>query len=171
MQNSPRPQTLIAQCACGQVAFAARGVPIVASACYCNDCQAAGRQIEQIAAAPAVVDADGGTSYLLYRRDRIACTKGNDLLQEFRLRPDSPTRRLVASCCNSAMLLDFTKGHWLTLYRRRFTGDAPPIDMRVMTRSCPQPAQIPNDVPSYKGFSGKFMRKILGAKIAMLLGR
>src|SRR5262249_36208097 len=34
--------------------------------------------------------------------------KGSEHLQ-FRLTPDSPTRRVVASCCNSAMLLEFTK--------------------------------------------------------------
>ena len=136
------PQTLTAACACGRVVFEARGAPIVGATCYCNSCQTAGRQIEHLPSAPKVLDADGGTSYLLYRRDRIACAKGSEHLQEFRLTPDSPTRRMVATCCNSAMLLEFTKGHWLTMYRRRFPSNAPPIEMRVMTRDLPQQAQL-----------------------------
>jgi hypothetical protein len=78
---------------------------------------------------------------------------------------------MVATCCNSAMLLDFTKGHWLTVYRKRFPSDAPPIEMRVMTRDRPQGAQVSDDVPNYGSHSGKFMWKLLCARIAMLFGR
>jgi hypothetical protein len=164
-------QNLTARCACGCVAFEAMGAPIVSASCYCNSCQTAGRQIEHLPSAPKVLDADGGTSYLLYRRDRIVCVKGSEHLQELRLKPDSPTRRMVATCCNSAILLEFTKGHWLTMYRGRFPKDAPPIEMRVMTRDRPQAIQLSNDVPSYRTHSGKFMWKLLSARIAMLLGR
>ena len=45
---------------------------------------------------------------------------GAEYLEEWRLKPNSPTRRVVATCCNSAMFLDFTKGHWLSMYRNRF---------------------------------------------------
>jgi hypothetical protein len=108
---------------------------------------------------------------LLYRRDRVACTKGSEHLREFRLTPDSPTRRMVATCCNSAMLLDFTKGHWLTIYRRRFPSDAPPVEMRVMTRDRPPDVPLADDVPNYRKHSGTFVWKLLGARIAMLFGR
>jgi hypothetical protein len=164
-------QALAAQCTCGCVVFEAHGAPIVGASCYCNSCQRAGRQIEQLPSAPKVLHADGGTSYLLYRRDRIACAKGGEHLQEFRLAPDSATRRMVATCCNSAMMLDFTKGHWLTMYRARFPQDAPPIEMRVMTRDRPQDVRLPDDVPNYRTHSGKFMWKLLSTKVAMLLGR
>jgi hypothetical protein len=165
------PQNLTARCTCGCVVFEATGAPIVSAACYCNDCQTAGRQIEQLPSAPKVVDADGGTPYLLYRRDRVACVKGSERLQEHRLKPDSPTRRMVATCCNSAMLLDFTKGHWLTMVRARFAGDAPPIEMRIMTRDRPQAAQPSDDIPSYSTHAGKLMWRLLRAKVAMVLGR
>ena len=78
---------------------------------------------------------------------------------------------MVASCCNSAMLLEFTKGHWLTMYRRRFPSDAPPIEMRVMTRDRRQAAQLSDDIPNYRTQNGKFMWKLLSARIAMLFGR
>ena len=68
-------------------------------------------------------------------------------------------------------LLEFTKGHWLTMYRGRFPSDAPPIEMRVMTRDRPEAVQLSDDVPSYRTHSGKLMWKLLSARIAMLLGR
>jgi hypothetical protein len=43
--------------------------------------------------------------------------EGFPRVEEHRLKPDSPTRRVVATCCNSAMFLDVTKGHWLSMYR------------------------------------------------------
>ena len=162
---------LTAKCACGTVVFEAVGAPIVGAVCYCNSCQTAGRQIEELPSSPKVRDADGGTSYLLYRRDRVVCVSGGERLQEHRLKADSPTRRMVAACCNSAMAADFTKGHWLSMYRGRFPSDAPPIEMRVMTGRRAQDAQVSNDVPSYKTHSGKFMWRLLSARIAMLFDR
>jgi hypothetical protein len=33
-----------------------------------------------------------------------------------RLKPESPTRRMAARCCDTPMFLDFTKAHWLTIF-------------------------------------------------------
>ncbi len=52
---------------------------------------------------------DGGTGFVLVRSDRVRCVKGGDKLQEHRLKPDSPTRRVLATCCNSPMFLEFSK--------------------------------------------------------------
>src|SRR5262249_15524476 len=46
----------------------------------------------------------------------------------------------------------------------------PPIEMRVMTRDCPQAAQLSDDVPNYWTHNGKFLWKLLNARIAMLFG-
>jgi hypothetical protein len=110
---------------------------------------------------------DGGTDYVLYRKDRVRCARGGDLLEERRLKPDSPTRRMVARCCNTAMFLDFTKGHWLTVYRGRLPGDIPPANMRMMTAERPEGVILPDDMANYPGFSAKFMLKLLRAWIAM----
>ena len=158
---------LTAACRCGAVKLEAAGKPMLHAVCYCASCQAAGRGFEQLAAAPPVLDADFGTDFILYRKDRVRCVQGAERLQEHRLKPESPTRRLVASCCNSAMLLDFTKGHWLTLYRGRFAGEVPPLQIRVMTADAPEWRPLPDDVPSYPGFPGKFMWKLLGSWAAM----
>jgi hypothetical protein len=156
-----------AACQCGAVAFEALGRPIVSTACYCASCQDAGRRIEPLAGAPPVLDADGATAFVLYRKDRIRCLRGGERLETHRLKPDSPTRRVVANCCNSAMFLDFTKGHWLTLYRDRLPEGAPPLEMRVMTADRRAGVELPEDVPSYAKYSGRFMWKLLTAWAAM----
>jgi hypothetical protein len=158
---------LKARCACGRVEFEATGAPITSVVCYCASCQEAGREFEQLSAAPPVLASDGGTATILFRKDRVRCVHGHEHLKEYRLKPESPTRRLVATCCNSAMFLDFTKGHWLSMYRCRFPMDAPEIEMRVMTRDRRASVDLACDMPNYRGYSGRFMMKLLAARIAM----
>jgi hypothetical protein len=110
---------------------------------------------------------DGGTDYVLYRKDRIRCIHGGHLLEERRLKTDSPTRRMFAHCCNTAMFVDVTVGHWLTVFRGRPSGVIPPATMRLMTAERPKGVILPDDVPNYAGRSGKFMLKLLRAWIAM----
>lgn len=88
------------RCACGSVEFLASGTPILSAACYCDDCQRGARQVEALPNASPVAGTDGGTEYLLYRKDRVVCTNGNDLVRDYRLKADSPTVRVVATCCN-----------------------------------------------------------------------
>jgi hypothetical protein len=156
-------------CSCGKVEFEATGAPIAAVACYCDDCQEGSRRIEALPNAPPVRDEDGATEYLLYRRDRFKCSKGRELLQDCRLQEKSPTKRVVAGCCNSAMHLDFEKGHWLSSYRSRFTGEAPPLEMRVQTRFMPTYAEAQDNIPAYRGLPFQVISKLLLARIAMLL--
>jgi hypothetical protein len=158
---------LSATCQCGKVRLEAAGPPILTGACYCADCQEAGRQLEQLVSAPPVLDSDGGTEVILVRKDRVRCVMGQNHLEEHRLTPESPTRRLVATCCNSAMFLDFTRGHWLSMYRNRFATGAPPLEMRVMTKERRAGVELANDLPNYAGYSGKFMMKLIGAWMAM----
>jgi hypothetical protein len=159
--------SLSVTCQCGKVMLEVTGAPILATACYCNSCQRAGREFEKLPSAPKVLDADGGTPVLLYRKDRVRCVKGQEYLQARRLKPNSPSRRILATCCNSALCGDFTKGHWLSLYRNRFSARMPPIQMRIMTKERAAGVQLPNDVPNYEGFSGKFALKLIGSWIAM----
>ena len=159
--------SLTASCRCGAVVLEVTGAPIVHTACYCASCQEAGRQIEQRPDAPPILDADGGTDFIIYRKDRVRCLQGGERLQTHRLKPDSPTRRMVATCCNSAMFLDFTKGHWLTLYRARMPGTVPPLEMRVMTADRREGVVLPQDAPNYPAYTGKFMWKLLAAWAAM----
>ena len=169
--NQQQPRRLTATCQCGKVKFEAVGAPILTGACYCASCQEAGRQFGELPSAPPALDPDGGTSFVLYRKDRVQCLKGQEYLEERRLKPDSPTRRVVAVCCNSAMFLDFTKGHWLSMFRNRFPAGAPPLEMRVMTKERRAGVELADDLPNYSGHSGKFMVKLIAAWIAMGLRR
>ena len=169
--NQKQQKHLSEICRCGKVELEAVGRPILAGVCYCPSCQEAGRRFEQLASAPRVLDAAGGTDYVLYRKDRVQCAMGQEYLEEHRLKPDSATRRVVATCCNSPVFLDFTKGHWLTLYRNRFPAGAPPLEMRIMTKERRGGGALPDDLPNYESHSGKFLLKLIVAWIAMGLRR
>jgi hypothetical protein len=143
------------------------GRPILAASCYCSSCQKAGANFEQLPSAPPVLNPTGGSDYLLYRKDRVRCVTGQEHLEEHRLKPTSPTRRVIAACCNSPMFLDFTRGHWLTMYRSRFPADAPVIDMRIMTSERRDGVTLGDDLPNYEKHSGKSMLKLLASWAAM----
>jgi hypothetical protein len=156
-----------APCRCGKVELQIVGAPILRGICYCASCQEAGRRHRALSGADAVLAEDGGTDYVLYRKDRVRCVQGGDLLEERRLKPDSATRRMFAHCCNTAMFVDFTRGHWLTVYRGRLGDDIPPATMRIMTAERPEGVILLDDIANYSGLSGKFMLKLLGAWMAM----
>lgn len=156
-----------ASCGCGKVELQIVGAPILHGICYCASCQEAGRRFQPEPGAAPVVAEDGGTDYVLYRKDHVRCVQGGDLLEERRLKPESPTRRMIARCCNTPMFLDFTKGHWLAVYRGRLRGDIPSATMRMMTAERPVGVILPDDIANYPGRSGKLMLKLLRAWVAM----
>lgn len=169
----PGPQTnkATARCLCGNVELEVSGDPITSAVCYCKSCQEGSRQIEALPNGRPVCDPDGGTAYVLYRKDRVERSKGSELLRGYKLTEQSTTNRLVATCCDSPMFLDFKGGHWLSVYRTAVRGDAPPVEMRVHTKSRHAGVDLPDDVPNYSGYSLKFMAKLFAAWIAMLLRR
>lgn len=126
-------------CRCGKVSLDLVGPPMMRATCYCDSCQAAAKLLG------VSVDGEGGTDYTLYRKDRIGAVAGLDHLREHRLKADSPTRRMVAECCGTPMLTDFTKGFWLNFY-------ASPKD---------QPR------PKLRGHSGPFLARLLLSWAAM----
>jgi hypothetical protein len=156
-----------ARCRCGKVELQIVGEPILRGICYCTSCQQAGRLHQAKTDADAILAEDGGTDCILYRKDKVRCVSGGDLLEERRLKPETPTRRMFARCCNTAMFLDFTKGHWLTLYRARLPDNIPPATMRMMTAERPEGVALADDMTNYPRHSGKFMLKLLRAWIAM----
>ena len=160
-------ERISAPCRCGKVELRIVGAPILRGICYCASCQEAGRRHQAMPGADSVLAGDGGTDYVLYRKDRVRCVGDGGLLEERRLKPASPTRRMVARCCNTAMFVDFTKGHWLTVYRGRLPGDIPPATMRMMTAERPEGVVLPDDMANYPGHSVKFMLKLLRAWMAM----
>ena len=162
----------IARCACGSVEFTAIGAPIASLVCYCDDCQEGSGQIEALPHAPPIQDRDGGTAYITYRKDRVECAKGAELLKRHKIKETSATNRVVASCCNSAMAMTFDDArHWVPMYRAWFQGDVPPLQMRICTKFKRGTDDLPDDVPSYPRYALGFMAKLLAARVAMLLRR
>lgn len=145
------------------------GVPIGSFACYCDTCQEGSRRIESLPDAPSVREPDGGTAYVLYRKDRVTYTKGRERLKDYTLEQNPKTNRVVASCCNSAMLMRFDDArHWVPVYRARLGPNAPAIQMRICTSFMPEQTAFPNDVPTHPGYAPALMVKLLASRVAML---
>jgi hypothetical protein len=161
----------MSSCACGRVRCQAVGVPILSVVCYCDNCQEGGQKIEKLPNAARVLDADGGTPYLSYRDDRLSCVSGADLLVGYKIKDSAPTQRFVASCCNSGMFLKFGRGHWVSMYRARFEGDVPPIEMRTQTKYRLVDTEIPHDAPSYRTYPMKLIGRLLTSRLSMLIAR
>jgi hypothetical protein len=163
---------MTATCSCGAVEVTAFGRPIVSAVCYCDDCQKGAARIEALPDAGAVRDPDGGTAYILYRKDRFQCAKGAELLRRYKLKETSATNRVVAACCNSAMFVSFDRSpHWVSAYRARFRGELPPVQARICTKFKPDGVVLPDDAPSYRGYPPGLVIKLLASRVAMLLGR
>jgi len=155
-------------CACGEVQLTVEKAPIISAECHCNSCRDAGRRLQALPGAAAVLKPNGGTHFVLYRKDRVHVLKGTELLKEFRLTPESTTRRIVASCCKTPVFLEFKGGHWLSLYGQLWPeGTLPPLDLRTMTSDLPEGTVLPDDVPNGKRQSFQFFARLLGAWIAM----
>src|SRR5258708_30002266 len=100
----------------GRVRLEISGAPILHCICYCKNCQEGGRRLQALAGADVILGSDGGTDYVVYRKDRVRCVVGGEPLEEDRLQPPTPTPRLNARCFKTAMFLAFTKGDLLSIY-------------------------------------------------------
>lgn len=123
----------IARCSCGNVEIEAFGIPIASAVCYCDSCQEGSRQIEALPNAVPILGPDGGTAYVLYRKDRLKYTKGAELLKGYQIDEKSNTSRVVATCCNSAMVMQFDDvRHWAPVFRGRLQGSIAAIAMACL---------------------------------------
>jgi hypothetical protein len=170
--SGPSCGTRSIRCACGSVEIEVTGAPIACTVCYCDTCQEGSRQIDALENAPPILDPDGGTAYVLFRKDRIRYSKGTELLKGLKVDEKSPTNRVVATCCNSAMVMRLGDAlHWVPVYRARFQSDMPPLQWRICTKFRPANVEIPRDVPSSPMYPPGLMWKLLTSKVSMLLGR
>lgn len=160
---------MLVTCNCGCVEMIIVGAPIMSNVCYCDSCQEGWGRIEALENAAPVLDARGGTEYVFYRKDRATIIKGMDLLQAYKLTPDTPMKRVVACCCNTAMFAD--RGDFYALIRARLGTDAPAVEMRNFTKFSPeQPFVSDDDVPTYPGVPARFIRKLIQTQLNMKLG-
>ncbi|MEC7764628.1 MAG: hypothetical protein VX874_22180 [Pseudomonadota bacterium] len=151
-----------ATCTCGKVRIEITGTPIMVTECGCTSCQTAGQAFGD------VLTAHFTTPYVMVRKDRVRLASGSGSLEARRLKPDSATRRVVATCCGAPMYLEFEKGHWLSIYAARLPEAARgALECRTMTKDLPEGIVLPTDVPNPKTHTPGFMLKLLGAWVAM----
>lgn len=161
-----------ARCQCGRVVLEATGRPILTAICYCDDCQAGGRQLEALPGAPRTLEDDGGASYLTYRDDRFRCLAGEAFVKGYKLRERSATTRFVADCCNTPIYLKYRRGHWVSVFRTRFEGpDLPPVEMCTNLRYRQARTEMASDAPGYRGFPLRLFGRLIASRIDMALGR
>lgn len=158
---------ILGQCQCGRLRFETSGAPILCVACHCAGCQKAALGFAQLPGAPQVLNGEGGTEFTLFRKDRLTWLSGESLLRAYRLTPEADTRRVLATCCDAPIFLEFKGGHWLSVYRARLDEAAPPVEMRVMTRGRLDTTPFSNELPSYSTHSFRFMWCLFGAWVAM----
>jgi hypothetical protein len=165
-------EPVIARCPCGGVVVALSGDPIASVACFCDTCEEGAKRIEALPGAASVRDPHGGTEYVVYRKDRVAYVRGADRVEAFRLERSPKTNRVVATCCNAALMMRFDDArHWVPIYRARIGPDAPAVQMRICTSFRQKNGALPDDVPNYPDYPGALMTKLLSSRLAMLFGR
>ena len=161
-------QTTILTCSCGQVALEVQGRPIVSAECLCTDCQNAGAFLQSLPGARPTLDQNGATRFVLYRKDRVRCKNAQDHLREHRLSKNSKTRRVIAICCNTPMFLEFTNGHWLSIYGGLWpAATLPALEIRTMARDRPEGVELSGDVPNPSTHTFSFYAKLFRAWAAM----
>jgi hypothetical protein len=155
-------------CACGRVRIFADGPPIASDECYCNSCRAAAARLQALPGAPAYLGALGGTRFVEYRKDRLDISDDSKVLKEFRLTDKSTTRRVVASCCNTPVFMEFRNGHWLGLYGHLWAAPSlPPLEFRTMVSDLSDSSTLPDDVPNAKTQPVSFYWRLLKAWVSM----
>jgi hypothetical protein len=163
----------IAQCACGKTELAGDGAPLSRIACYCDDCQAAGKSIDAMTpGGHSGLGADGGTVSALFRKDRVRCLRGEEGLVAHKLRPESKTCRMLASCCNSNMLTRFERAFPPMVALRTYSELAPlRPELCIGTKFAPDPSKLAHDVPRHPGVAPSLVLKLLAASVQLALRR
>ncbi len=63
-------------CTCGQVRLEVERAPIISTECHCDSCRVAGRKLQTLPGALPTLEANRGTRFVLYRKDRIRFLNG-----------------------------------------------------------------------------------------------
>ena len=155
-------------CACGRFHVELTGAPFIATECHCNSCRDAAQRLAALPPAFPLAGPNGGTPYILYRKDRVRFPDGTGTLRAFRLSDKAPTRRVLTTCCNSPVFLEFQGGHWISLYAGLWPdATRPAIEIRTMTSDLPEGHMLDDALPAGKGTTAGFYARLLLAWIAM----
>ncbi len=162
------PEKTLLACSCGQFHLELTGSPFIAAECHCKSCREAAVRLAALPPSFPPNGANGGTPYSLYRKDRVRFPDGTSALKAYRLSEAAPTRRVLTTCCNSPVFLEFQGGHWLSLYANLWpAASRPPMTIRTMTSDLPENHRLDNALPAGKATTAGFYWKLLTAWIAM----
>lgn len=154
-------------CACGKTQLVVTGKPIITTECHCTLCREAGERLSSLPGAPDILLANGGTPFVLYRKDRVEITRGAEHLKALRRKPDAATRRVVATCCNTPAFLEFKGGHWMSIFHTLWpAGAMPAIEIRTMTGDT-DPSVLDDTIPAGQWQTTRFYARLLAAWVAM----
>lgn len=154
------------QCRCGKIQITAIGKPITSVVCYCDDCQNGGKLLNELSSENKVSDMQGGTPYVLFRKDKIIYDFDKNLLKGLKLKSSSPTNRNYSACCLTPMFINFDDNkHWIDFYALNALDVIPKPEMRICTKFKTGP--LNNELPNYKNFSLHFISKLIFAKFQM----
>jgi hypothetical protein len=107
----------------------------------------------------------------VYRKDRVRILKGAEALRAYKIREESATNRMVATCCSAALILTFDDSrHWVDVYRASTIGHAPSVEMQVCTKYRQAGATLDTTVPTFSGYPLRLVAKLIAARIAMVFG-
>jgi len=152
-------------CACGKFHIEVIGSPFITTECHCDSCREAA---SRLATSRPMAGENGGTPFVLYRKDRVRFPEGTGLLRGHRLSEKAPTRRVVTTCCNTPVFLEFSGAHWLSLYASLWPdATRPALQIRTMTSDLPAGTTLDDTLPSGGWPTAGFYAKLLGAWIAM----
>ena len=156
------------ECVCGHTHLVVAGRHIMSVECCCTSCRTASRHFERLPGGRPILTGYGATSYVLYRKDRVRVVSGREKLKAYKLSTETPTQRVVATCCNTPVFLNFKPGHWLSIYGALWPdGARPPLEMRAMTKDMERGVVLPNDVPNAQTYPLSFFLRLFGAFVAM----
>jgi len=125
-------------------------------------------RMQSLPGAPQIMTDYGATPLVLYRKDRVQIAEGAAEIAGFRLQAESRTRRIVTTCCNTPVFLDFEPGHWLSLYSSLWPSQTrPAVQMRTMTEDLEDRDQLSTDIPNPRKHSGSFFFRLLRAWASM----
>jgi hypothetical protein len=159
-------QTL--SCACGKFHIELVGEPFITAECHCTSCREGASRLARLPPARAMTVDNGGTPYVLYRKDRVRFPDGTALLRGYRLSDKAPTRRVVTSCCNTPVFVEFNGAHWLSLYASLWSENArPKMQIRTQTGDVPEGTRLDDSLPAGAGTTAGFYAKLLAVWIAM----
>lgn len=155
-------------CQCGQFHIELVGDPFIGSECHCKSCRAAAQRLAVLPPSFPLQSESGGIRYALFRKDRVRLPDGTKNLAEFRLSETAPTRRVLTTCCNTPVFLEFEGGHWLSLFTGLWPADSrPSVQIRTQTGDVPDGTTLDDSLPAGRLVTAGFYARLLGQWIAM----